>query len=276
MKDFLKLFNFEFNRIYKFLLGIIGLMLVVQTAVVVIQSRRFMSTVNKALDRGKSEAEVLSEVGVFELIYSLDSLLYMAPFILGLVAVMFYSLLVWYRDWLGKNTFIYRLLMLPTSRMNVFLAKLATVMTALFTILSVQFLSVILQQNMAKWIVKEGFFEQVDILGLVSSSGTMWLLYPNNLLVFLKIYSVITLVVILIFIVILLERSFKIPGAIIGVIYGIIGFTFLYAPFIMEEILDGPYLYPGEMLFAQIAIYLMVLAISLLGARYLLKNKVTV
>ena len=36
---------------------------------------------------------------------------------------MIYVFFIWYRDWLGKYTFAYRLLMLPTTRINIYFAK---------------------------------------------------------------------------------------------------------------------------------------------------------
>ena len=39
------------------------------------------------------------------------------------VILIIYVFFIWYRDWLGKNTFIYRLLMLPTARIQCLFGK---------------------------------------------------------------------------------------------------------------------------------------------------------
>ena len=39
------------------------------------------------------------------------------------VVLIIYVFFIWYRDWFGKNTFIYRLFMLPTARINVYLQR---------------------------------------------------------------------------------------------------------------------------------------------------------
>ena len=39
---------------------------------------------------------------------------FLGPIALCIAALIIYVFFIWYRDWLGKNTFAYRLLMLPT------------------------------------------------------------------------------------------------------------------------------------------------------------------
>ena len=47
----------------------------------------------------------------------------MGPIALCVVVLIIYVFFIWYRDWLGKNTFIYRLLMLPTARIQCLFSK---------------------------------------------------------------------------------------------------------------------------------------------------------
>ena len=53
---------------------------------------------------------------------------FIGPIALCIAMLIIYVFFIWYRDWLGKNTFIYRLLMLPTNRLNIYLAKATTIL----------------------------------------------------------------------------------------------------------------------------------------------------
>ena len=55
---------------------------------------------------------------------------------LCIVALIFYCFIIWYRDWFGKNTFAYRLLMLPTSRLNLYIAKATTILLFILGLLA--------------------------------------------------------------------------------------------------------------------------------------------
>ena len=53
---------------------------------------------------------------------------------------LLYSLVIWYRDYFSKSKTIATLLMLPQKRFNIYIAKLITVTSMIFGVISVQFL----------------------------------------------------------------------------------------------------------------------------------------
>ena len=68
------------------------------------------------------------------------SVWFMGPIIVCGVTLIIYVFFIWYRDWLGKNTFSYRLLMLPTARINVYLAKATTILLYVLGLVALQLL----------------------------------------------------------------------------------------------------------------------------------------
>ena len=69
-----------------------------------------------------------------------NSMWFLGPIALCIAALIIYVFFIWYRDWLGKNTFAYRLLMLPTARMNIYLAKATTILLFVLGLVALQLL----------------------------------------------------------------------------------------------------------------------------------------
>jgi len=229
------------------------------------------------LQVGVSQAEVLEMYGKFSLGEVVLSMPFLVPIALSVAAIAFYIFFIWYRDWLGKNTFIYRLLMLPTSRMNVFFAKLMTIMTAVLGLVALQFIFLHVYRVIVKWIVPQVYRQDLEIVRLFRSSEHLSIILPNSLTEFIIAYGLGMLVVILIFTAILFERSFRILGIIYGgLLIGLSLILFLLPTLIQVVFFNTMYLYYDEFFIVQFVLWLIIAVISLIISRYLLKNKVTV
>ena len=79
------------------------------------------------------------------------------------VALIIYVFFIWYRDWLGKNTFIYRLLMLPTARINVYLAKATTILLFVLGLVALQLLLLPIEGQVLQWMVPTEFRTDMSI-----------------------------------------------------------------------------------------------------------------
>src|SRR5690625_1417433 len=87
-----------------------------------------------------TELEFIEMYTTFSMMDVAHSLWIMVTIAIGVAAILFYIFFIWYRDWFARNTFIYRLRMLPTSRMNIFFTKVATIMLTVFGLVAFQLL----------------------------------------------------------------------------------------------------------------------------------------
>src|SRR5690625_4943892 len=141
MKNYLKLVNFEFNRFFKVYAALIAITVVSQITGIIVLSKSYMNEANTMIyNNGLSQATYIEQYGTMSFYSITQTFWVMGPIALCMGALIFYIFLTWYRDWFGKNTFIYRLLMLPTARLNVFLAKATSIMLMVLGLVSIQLL----------------------------------------------------------------------------------------------------------------------------------------
>lgn len=278
MKSFIKLFNFELNRFVKMFVTLLVIVFVVQLASVIMQATSYMVLVKDVTKGGRvSPEQFLDEYWPYSLIESVYSIGFIAPIALGVVGLLFYMFFIWYRDWFARNTFIYRLLMLPTSRMNIYFAKLATIMVTVLGMVAFQLIYLVIYKQVIKWIVPLVYRMDLQTGFIVEGSEYLNIIIPSYVSSFFIAYGLGITFVIVVFTAILFERSFRLIGAIIGVTY--IGFAFVIfaLPYLVQFILfDSFYLYADEMFYLQAVITLVIAGVSLWISRYLLTEKVTV
>ena len=91
---------------------------------------------------------------------------------------MIYVFFIWYRDWFGKSSFIYRLLMLPTKRIHIYFAKLTAIMFLVLGLIALQILLMPIEMQIVNSIVPADFRTYFPLSGIYDKG--MWsLLYPN-------------------------------------------------------------------------------------------------
>lgn len=278
MKNFIKLLNFEINRFMKIYISMLLIVFIVQLSTVILNGVSYMifaSDVTK--DSRLSPEQFLEEYWPFSLADVVYSIGFLAPVMLSVGGLLFYMFFIWYRDWFARNTFIYRLLMLPTSRMNIYFAKLAAIMMMVFGMVAFQIIYLVIYEQVIKWIVPVVY--RLDIrMGLaIESSDVLHLLIPNSVSSFVIAYGIGLTFVVVMFTIILFERSFKWIGIIIGGIYALITLGLFTLPAMVQFIfLESFYLYNDEMFYVQTAIIIVIIGISLWISHYLINKKVTV
>ncbi|WP_430788913.1 hypothetical protein VBD025_02295 [Virgibacillus flavescens] len=277
MKNYLKLVNFEFNRFFKVFLVLLVITLVAQITGVIVASKNYLKTANEAMYQDMiSKAEFLAQYGQMSFLDVTRTLWFLGPIALCAAAVAFYIFLIWYRDWFGKNTFIYRLLMLPTNRLNVFFAKITTILLATLGFVAFQLLLLPVEMTILKWMVPRGFRIDMNINELISSLPELTMIIPNSILGLILYYGAGIMVVSVLFTGILLERSFRWKGFFAGLIYSMLAIVVIFAPLFIQEFLLNDFFYPLELFLIEIAIGMVVLAISIWMSGFLLKKKITV
>ena len=277
MGSFMKLFAFEINRFMKLYIALLAVIFIIQLGTVLFEASSYMALVKEVTKGGRASPEqFLNEYWSFSLVDVIYALGFLIPIALGAVSVIIYLFFIWYRDWFARNTFIYRLLMLPVNRMTIYFAKLATIIVSILGLISAQLVYLVIYKQIVKWIVPIVYRTDMKTSLLVASSD-LSVLIPTHFSLFLIIYGLGTLFIIVLFTVILLERSFKLVGLLLGIIYTSFAIGLFILPFVVQFIFfDTFYLYADEMFYVQLVISFIIGGVSLWISYILINRKVTV
>lgn len=277
MGSFMKLFAFEINRFIKLYIALLAVIFIIQLGTVLFEASSYMALVKEVTKGGRASPEqFLNEYWSFSLVDVIYALGFLIPIALGAVSVIIYLFFIWYRDWFARNTFIYRLLMLPVNRMTIYFAKLATIIVSVLGLISAQLVYLVIYKQIVKWIVPIVYRTDMKTSLLVASSD-LSVLIPTHFSLFLIIYGLGTLFIIVLFTVILLERSFKLVGLLLGIIYTSFAIGLFILPFVVQFIFfDTFYLYTDEMFYVQLVISFIIGGVSLWISYILINRKVTV
>ncbi|PIC65970.1 hypothetical protein CSV71_15600 [Sporosarcina sp. P21c] len=277
MKNYLKLVNFEFNRIAKIFAVLLGITLVVQITGVIVLSKNYLNMANeKIYEEFMPKAEFLVDYGQMSFLAVTRSMWFFGPIALCIAGVGFYIFLIWYRDWFGKNTFIYRLLMLPTTRLNVFYAKITNILLATFGFVAFQLILIPLETMVFRWMLPKEFRVDMSIKEIVSNMPELHLLFPTTFLEMIVFYGAGVMVVSILFTAILFERSYKWKGIFVGILFSLVAVAVLISPLLLQEFVLNDFFYPLELFVFEIVMGVIVLTGSIWMSGFLLKNKITV
>ncbi|MBT2678521.1 hypothetical protein J7E38_05870 [Bacillus sp. ISL-35] len=277
MNNYLKLVNLEFNRVSKLFAVLLSLTFIVQIIGVIVESKSYLNMVNdKIFQELMPKAQFLESYGLMSFLQIVRSAWFLGPIAICIAGVGFYIFLIWYRDWLGKNTFIYRLLMLPTTRLNVFYAKATTILIMTLGLVASQLILLPVQTFVMKIMVPEEFRRDMGVSEILTNMPELSIIIPGSIVELLLYYGAGLLVVSVIFTAILMERSFKWKGIFAGLMYITIAVILFISPLLLQEFVLNGFFYPVELLVIEIITGLIVLAASIWMSRFLLTKKITV
>ena len=277
MINYLKLVNFEFNRVAKLFAVLLGITFVTQIVGVIVESRNYLNMANeKIYEEMMPKAQFLGDFGQMNFLQIVRSIWFLGPIAICIAGVVFYIFLIWYRDWVGKNTFIYRLLMLPTTRVNIFYAKITTILTMTFGLVAFQLIILPFEMLVMKGMVPNEFRMDMGVNEVVSSMPELGIIIPSSVVELILYYGAGMLAVAILFTAILMERSFRWKGIFAGLIYSAVALIVLISPLLLQEFVLNNFFYPIELLVLEIVMGLIVLAASIWMSGFLLKKKITV
>ncbi|MCU9614939.1 hypothetical protein OEV98_15445 [Caldibacillus lycopersici] len=277
MKRFGKLVHFEFNRFFKIYLVLIGITILSQIIGIIVESTNYINLANKSMyEDHVSLKQFIEENGMMSFAHIGPSLWLLAPIAIVAVSLLFYMIFIWYRDWLGKNTFIYRLLMLPTNRISVFAAKATTILLYTFGMIAIQLVLFQVDAQLLKWIVPDEFRFDMTTREMIQTFDFIGLVFPYSFTEFIIHYGLGMIVVSVVFTMILLERSFRLKGILFAVLYGAAAVLVFILPILLNYLVFNEYLYPGELIIAEIITAFIVLVSSIWTSHYLLNKKIRV
>ncbi|QFK72087.1 hypothetical protein F7984_13015 [Pradoshia sp. D12] len=277
MNRFFKLVNMELNRFTKILFGLIITVFIIQVAGLIIEANIYMSDANKSLTNGVPIEVFIEEFGYYGMDNYVNSIWFNGPIALCAGAIFLYIFLIWYRDWSGKGSFIYRLLMIPTSRMNIYFSKLTAIMLLVLSLVSIQLILLLIESKILKWFISADYLHEVSIGSLIKGSQFITVILPSTFTEFVLYYGAGFIALSILFTAILLERSFKWKGIILAILYCVGVIAVLSAPIILIELLEiGNYIYTSEQIIIVSVTASILGIISILLSRYLLNKKITV
>lgn len=276
MMRYLKLTNFELNRFFKIYVVLIGITLIMQLIGVVFISNNYIGDIEELISEGNSVEQALREWGIFSFSAITRSFWFSAPISLCVVSLLIYVFFIWYRDWFGKNTFAYRLLMLPTARINVFFAKASAIFLMVLGLISVQLIFLMIENEVMKLIVPSQLREDLTLNEIIYSFDSLRVLYPTSLIQFLIHYGIGLMAVLVTFTGVLFERCFRWKGIILGVAFAGLSFLVLVSPLLIQEFLVENFFYPTEIFILMVVTALIVTSGSIWMSHYLLNKKIRV
>lgn len=277
MKNYLKLLNFEFNRFAKLFAVLLGITLVIQVVGVIVLSKMYLNRANERIyEEFMPKAEFLSNYGQMSFHSVVGSVWFLGPIALCIAGVGFYIFIIWYRDWFGKNTFIYRLLMLPTTRLNIFYAKITNILLLTFGFVAFQLILIPIETTVLKWMVPKEFRVDLSVKEIISGMPELNIFIPTSIFGVLVFYGAGFMVVSILFTAILFERSFRWKGIFAGIIYSLIAVAVFISPLLLQEFILNDFFYPMELFVLEIVMGIIVLAVSTWMSGFLLKKKITV
>ncbi|MFC6464680.1 hypothetical protein ACFP65_06740 [Marinilactibacillus sp. GCM10026970] len=278
LTHFIRLVNFEFERMFKFLVGIMAIVVVSNLIGFIYVPLSYMSYARETMaSQSLSIAQYLSTYSPFSLNTVLGSLWIYGPLALGIIGFMFFAIFTWYREWFGKNTFVHRLLMLPISRMYIYSAKVLTVFLGIFSLLTLQYIVIWIGQFISRSLISSEFYIRVSLANAFDSNQILQFLLPSSVELFFTFYLLGFLFILVLYTAILLERSYRIRGFLMGLVFGIFSLLLVVSPHLLPTILRNHYiLFPSEQLLATLLLSIVVGIVSIGLSRYLLKHKITI
>ncbi|MBM7692726.1 hypothetical protein JOC77_002157 [Peribacillus deserti] len=278
MNHFFKLLNFEINRFIKIYASLLAIVIIIQTIGVAVVSNSFVNRANEMMMENRwTQEEFIKSNGKMSFSEFMNSFWFAGPIAIAATALIFYIFLIWYREWYGKNTFIYRLLMLPASRYSIYFAKALAIFLMVLGLVGVQILVLPLENELFKVIVPNALREVLAVKDLIYTNAITMVLIPSTFTQFLLHYSAGLMAVFTLFTAILMERSYRFKGIIFGVLYCAAVLALFSAPLFIAAMLDmGNMLYPMEFLMVEIVLGFIASVCSILIGHQLLTKKVSV
>jgi hypothetical protein len=278
MNRFFKLFHYELHRFRWIYSALLLVTLLSQFIGLYLFVRNYINMADERMVRESlSRSGYAAKYGILDFTqFSSSSLWFMAPIALCVVTLLLYVFLIWYRDWVGKNMFIYRLLMLPTSRRNIYLAKASVILCLVVALIAFQLLVLSLQNMMFNMLVPSEFRGLTSVAEIVRGNPVLRILIPNTFLEFVIYYAAGVIGVVIVFTGILIERSYRLKGLIGGILYSITVAVIFLSPIIISETWLINYIYPVELLVIEAVTGITIFCVSLWISFFLLNKKVTV
>ncbi|MEK4146592.1 hypothetical protein NST02_05825 [Robertmurraya sp. FSL W8-0741] len=277
MNRYLKLVNFEFERFFRFYLILIGITILSEIIGIIVKSKAYLNQAHQEINVNlMPQSEFIEQFGRMSMYNFSQSGWFMGPIALCIVTLLIYVFFIWYRDWFGKNTFSYRLFMLPTERINIYFAKATTIILFVLGLVALQILLFPIESQLLKWLVPSEFRIDMTVPEITENLYFLYLLFPKTLIEFILYYGTGIIALFVIFTAILFERSYRLKGIFYAIIYVAVSILVFLGPALFDAFVLKGYFYTIELFLLEIGAALLVLAGAIWVGNKLIKHKIRV
>ncbi|MBA9024805.1 MULTISPECIES: hypothetical protein [Bacillaceae] len=278
MKSYIKLVNFEINRFIKIYLTLLIITLLSQFIGVIVIAKSKMDQAHEVMgEQNLSEQAYLHDYGGFTFAHFASTLWFVGPIALCIIALLFYCLMIWYRDWFGKNTFAYRLLMLPTARISLYFSKASAILLFIIGLLAFQLIILPLENTLFESLIQDNFLQtSMDVSSILQSNVMLGIILPPYFSDFLISYGIGMMFVFVLFTSILFERSFRLKGIVFGILYIIAAVLLYLSPLFILSNETYSVLYSEEIFAIFLVLGILITAASIVIGNWLISKRVLV
>lgn len=277
MNSYLKLVHMEIYRFRYMLAAMMGITMIIQIGALIVYVTGELASRDDYFEQYGKANEAFGPIS-FARAISITQFWFGVSLLICIAVLSLYVFLIWYRDWFGRSSFIYRLLMLPTARRHVYLAKLTAILIFVFGLVSFQLILLPIEKTIFHLIVPADTIEPSYMSEAIAAHRIFdTLLIPRNFDQFLFSYGLGIAAVLVIFTAILIERSYRLIGTLYALLYAA-GCTFAFFFPLYALGYDHPtsYLYQEEIVGIQFLICVLIVVGSVWLALRLLKKKINV
>lgn len=272
--SYIKLVNFEVQRFFKFLVALIVIVGTTQVIAAFLSASNYRDRAAEVMLREKMLAQdYVTNYGTYSIHNVFNHSLFQLSIMFAAAMLLIYIFFIWYRDWFGKSSFIYRLLMLPTERRNVYFAKLTAILLFVFSLVGMQVVFVQVAQLIMNQIIPAELIIKSGVITTYSHE-LMSIFFPQTIVHFLASYGLGTAIVAMLFTAILIERSYHLKGIFMAGFYLTLSLALLLVPVFIAS--NSSYFYVKELLILVACTALLVFVSAVIIANYLLKRKINV
>ncbi len=275
MNKILTLYDIEFKRVKKIYFSILGLLIIsnllwfIYSLYSVSKEVQAMLNIRGGIDLLKSKEAymIINNGGIIYSLYSL-SLVFMT---VALIWCLYYTLLIWYKDFSSRTKVAYTLFTLPYNKFNIFLSKLITILSFIYGVLATQHLLWILEAIIIKGFTGINLSEIIHIINYNNSINYIFMgisIYPLE--VFLNYVIDPILAVIVLFTGVIIHKSFDKIG-------GFIGLSYVVVIILIYILLSATsMIFTDELLKVHILYYIAIAVLSLIISYRLLNKRIHV
>ncbi|SYX83870.1 hypothetical protein [Paenibacillus alvei] len=275
MNRYLKLVHMEIHRFRYILASLMVVTMVCQFSSFILTIKDVLAF--KAKNGMGYEYTGIPDILTFPWVILKTKEWFILPILLSITVLALYTILIWYRDWFGRSTFIYRLLILPSKRWMLYVSKLTAIIMFVFSMIAFQLVLLVGENMIFKAMVPAELRTDSTFVEAISMNDALKTLLPKQFEQFIYNYGLGIVAVMVIFTAVLLERSYRR----IGVLYAIAYFAgcvvlAVYPVFFAGFVRLNEYWYPNEIYGMQLGVCLFVAVISGCLGFWLLRKKITV
>ena len=269
-----KLLQFEFNRLWKVLIGLILFNIVVQPLGVIWSTYRYFN-------RDVSAGTTLEMPGTVARALAFNEVTQSGIVTLAILftvfALIFYTFYTWYREWYGKSRFSYRLMMIPGNRMQVYFAKLLALYIGVLLLVALQIVLLAVGNWIFEWVLSEDVIRPIHLFELYYWNAFGNEIFLPVLQIMINRYVMGFMTLNIVFVGILLERSFGLAGFISGLAFYLIS---LIGSVAVISVIGGQaykwYLFYDEALYMMYGIMVLYTLICIGISHYLINHRLRV